>query len=1322
MFFVYLCRNLKQKTLSMTAKITLLRSFILTFLMCVSSSIYALTFNTTKTDVSCNGEKTGSIVVSVSDAVGNCYYSLTADFALQQTSNKFENLGAGTYTVYVKDDNGIVGPDNITITEPTKLEISNTPTSASVCNNGSISIEANGGTAPYIYSLDDFATQQNNNSYSSLPAGTYTAYVKDANGCLVSTAVTVEDKKLSLVENPSTTAASCYDATDGKVTLSIGGGIFISDAAPYNIALNKDNVPYTDAVIAYTTAGSAVSVEITNLSGGVYSGTIEEASGCSIPFYFNISRPEKLEATFISKTDVLCNGGTTGEIKFNITKGTAPYTVTSTDVDFAGTITTLSGECFITNLAAGIYEFIITDANGCSVNTTQEIVNLTEELAYAPAVNNVTCAGGATGKIFGTATGGALPYTYTLVGESVSYEAINSTGTFTSLIKGTYIASVKDKNGCSVTIAEPLKISEPETLTVDPLKSKPAANVVCENEKNASVTFTVVGREEIVAESDTARYYSVKLFDITNQHELSETDFKYSNKFHPVITKNRVEKEPVLDENGEPTYNEEGEPITKNVTYKDTLWTEGCHEITKVQEVYEVSKKDYTEDMKGFDCNDKITVSGLGVGAYSIRFFKGECEFGETITFTVGFTGSLPTVNINEIGSFCDESEYTIVPTIKSTPGVSKYEWTLDGEVIGTQKDLVHTFVLEENNLPLQLSVTNRCGTTASNTALVQVNKRPTATIENIQNELCNTLQTGVSIALTGKGAFTYMLADSTEKTTTEVFVTEEIIPHTDTEFTLISLSDQNCAAIVEKDINKVEIVQPDILSVEPLDSKPAATVVCETDKTASVTFTIAGRTEIVAPTDTASYYTVKLFNISNQQEILETDYKYTNILHPVITYNRVEKEPVLDENGEPTYDENGEEITKEVAYKDTLWTEGCHELTKVQEVFEVSKKEYTEDMKGFDCNDKITLSGLGAGAYSISILKGDCEFTEPISFTVDIKGSLPTVSINEIGSFCDESEYTITPTIESNPGVTKYEWTLDGEVIGTTKDLVHTFVLEENERALKLDIANSCGSATSNTITVQVNQRPTAELQTSKDYLCKNQPTEVSIILTGERPFTYTLPDGTEKTVEDVFSVTEIIPARDTVFTLTTLKDANCEAIIAKDINTAETRIYPEPEYTMEIKVPDPLILGRSVIIKGTEGFEEYTLLYNNEELSAKGPSNTFSTKDFPYGISTNDFKMEFVDENGCKWTVEDTKTWESIIFPNIFTPNEDGVNDVFLADYDLKVYDRHGTLMYEGTSGWDGTHNGMPANPGVYLFTLFVHDAEGNLEVLKSTLTLER
>ena len=1019
----------------------------------------------------------------------------------------------------------------------------------------------------------------------------------------------------------------------------------------------------------------------------------------------------------ISATDVKCPGEATGSITIKIEGGETPYTVTPTDPDFNGDISILNDECKITNLQVGSYGFIIMDANGCTL-TTGKTVNAST-LKYEPKTNNVVCPGTATGKVFGEATGGAPAYTYTLTGEDVEYHSTNNNGRFPDLYAGKYTASATDANGCTV-VADPIEITEKEILTVDPLTSKPAANVVCANDKTASVTFTVAGRTEVVAVSDTARYYSVKLFDITNQHEILAPDLKFSNKFHPVITENKTKKVPVLDENGEPTLDENGEIITKNVTYKDTLWTEGCYEPTKVEEVRKVSNKEYTEDLRGFNCDDKITVSGLGAGAYKIRFYRGDCQFGEEMTFTVGITGSLPSAQINNVESFCDGSEYTITPTIVANPGISKYEWMLDDEVLAKTKELTRIFTAEDHNKALKLNVTNRCGSSTSNIVLTKINKRPTATIAT-NTDICRNPQSEVSISFTGKGPFIYLLPDSTEKTTTDVFVKEAVSADSDIAFTLLSLKDQNCESIAE-DINTVEAKQPDVLVVEALKNTPAATVVCSTDSTASVSFTVAGRTALVASADTATYYTVKLFDINNQQEIVDENIKITNIFHPVITNNRVEKEPVLDENGEPTLDENGEIITNEVTYKDTLWTEGCHELTKLDEVRMVSHKEYTEDLKGFDCNDKITVSGLGAGAYSIRFYKGTCEFAKEITFTIGITGSTPVAYINEVGSFCDETEVTINPIVESNPAVTKYEWLLGDEVIGETKDLTRAFVLDENNKTLKLSATNKCGTTISNSVLVQVNPRPTALLETSKGYLCKNQTTEVSITLTGEGPFTYTLPDGTEKTVTDVFSKEEVTPARDTIFTFTTLKDANCEAQIVKDVNTVETKIYPEPEYDMTITVPEPMVSGRYVKVNATEGFASYTLLINEEEIPAKGSENIFWAKKFPYGMSTNDFKMTFTDENGCDWTLEETQVIESIIFPNIFTPNGDGVNDVFLADYDLKVYDRQGTLMYEGTSGWDGTHNGVEANQGVYLYTVFIPTEDGNLEVIKSTLTLER
>ena len=1330
----------------MTTKITFLRSIILFITICISTSIYALTFSTTKTDVYCNGDKTGSITVSVEDAVGTCYYSLTPNFDPQQINNNtFENLEADTYTVYVKDDNGIiVGPSTVSILEPSKLEITDISTTSSVCKDGKIAIEVAGGSAPYYYSLDGFATQQPSKTFDSLAEGEYTVYVKDKNGCVTSTAAN-SVKVNPLTVNPLTQKPAanvvCKEDKTASVTFTVVGRtdtIARADTASYyrvelfditnqheviapdlkftnkfHPVLTKNRVekePVLDANgdPTFDDEGNLITKNVT------YKDTLW-TEGCHEPTKVQ----EVLEMSNISYTEDLkgfdCNDKISvsslgaGAYKIRFYRGSCQigeemtFTVgitgslPSVQINNVGSFCDESEYTIIpTIISTPIvkqYKWTLDDVviregqtknaqevadyinlkriftlddnnkalkleikNQCGSSISNIVKTKVNKRPTALIEANTDICRNPQSEVF-ISFAGKAPFTYMLQDSTVKTTSdvfIKEAINPSSDVTFTLL-SLKDLNCESIAEKDinTLEVKQPDVLTVKPLDSTPANVVVCETDKTASVSFTVLGRTETVATTDIATYYTVKLFDIDNQQEITAPDIEIINKLHPITT--------VSD-------------------------------------------------------NDSITISGLGAGTYKISFYKGSCQFGEEVTFSIGITGSLPIAQINNIEGFCDGSQYTIIPTILSeNPTISEYKWTLDDVEIqtGTDKDLTRIFTLDDNNKVLKLSVTNGCGTTTSNSVLVKVNKRPTAIIDS-NTDLCRNPQSEVYISFAGKAPITYVLQDNTEKTTSDVFVKEAISPDSDATFTLLSLKDQNCKSIAE-DINTLEIKQPDVLSIEPLASKPAAKVACAADKSASVTFTVVGRAGIV--TDTVTYYTAKLFDINNQQEITEPDIKITNKFHPVITENRVEQVPVLDADGNPLLNDLGEVVTQEVTYKDTLWTEGCHEPTKIAELVN-----YDETMFGFDCNDKITVSGLGAGAYSISFYKGECKIAEPITFMVEVSDIIPSVYINEVGSFCNETEITIIPTIEPILSTSKYEWTLDDVVISENKDLTRAFTLDDNNKSLKLTVINTCGTIVSNSVLVQVNPRPTALLETSKGYLCKNQPTDVSITLTGAGPFIYTLPDGTEKTVTDVYLKEEVYPIKDTIFTLVALKDQNCTAIIDKDVNTVETKIYPEPAYDMTINVPEPMVSGRYVKVDATEGFAAYTLYINEDEIPAKGPENTFWSKKFPAGQSTNDFKMILTDNNGCQWTLEYTKVIETTIFPNIFTPNNDGVNDIFLADYDLKVYDRQGTLMYEGNSGWDGTHNGVEANPGVYLYTLFIPTEDGNLEVIKSTLTLER
>ncbi|MFV0591607.1 MAG: PKD domain-containing protein [Draconibacterium sp.] len=79
-------------------------------------------------------------------------------------------------------------------------------------------------------------------------------------------------------------------------------------------------------------------------------------------------------------------------------------------------------------------------------------------------------------------------------------------------------------------------------------------------------------------------------------------------------------------------------------------------------------------------------------------------------------------------------------------------------------------------------------------------------------------------------------------------------------------------------------------------------------------------------------------------------------------------------------------------------------------------------------------------------------------------------------------------------------------------------------------------------------------------------------------------------------------------------------------------------------------------------------------------------------------------------------------LFVPNVFTPNNDGVNDLFMPGYTLKVVDRKGKLFYSGEEGWDGYYKGRWADPDTYFYTLDYQDAYEQNRVKTGYITLVR
>jgi gliding motility-associated-like protein len=184
----------------------------------------------TKSDITCAGNGDGSITIDP-PLTGAPPFRYSIDGVNYSTNNTFNNLAAGNYIIRIRDNNGCTGQVFVFILEPRPLLAAFTQQGVR-CNGGNdgvITVNPSGGTAPYQYSLDG-TNYQTANSFS-VAANTYTVYVRDNNGCTTSGQVTITQPSV-ITASSTATNATCDGGADGRITVSVNGG-----TAPYQYSI-----------------------------------------------------------------------------------------------------------------------------------------------------------------------------------------------------------------------------------------------------------------------------------------------------------------------------------------------------------------------------------------------------------------------------------------------------------------------------------------------------------------------------------------------------------------------------------------------------------------------------------------------------------------------------------------------------------------------------------------------------------------------------------------------------------------------------------------------------------------------------------------------------------------------------------------------------------------------------------------------------------------------------------------------------------------------------------------------------------------------------
>jgi hypothetical protein len=383
----------------------------------------SITLTATTTNVLCFGGSTGGITTTVSG--GTLPYGYIWNTGA--TTSGLSGIPAGTYTVGVTDAHDCRAGGIYTIKQPTALSLAGAVVVNVSCygaNDGSITTNVTGGTAPYSYSWGMGSSGAN---LTGLAPGTYSLVVTDANGCTISKTFTVTGPLAPLALTGIVTNAHCHGAT-GSVTTSITGGT---------------------ASYAYLWSNAATTSNITAVAG-TYSLTVTDAHGCKVKGAYTITQPASGMSFSPEIDNVSCHGGSDGHIDADVTGGTWPYTYSWLPV---GVGFSLFDDLYF--VPAGTYTITVTDGSGCSL-TASYTVTEPAPISITATTVNVSCHGGSNGSINSTVAGGTAPYTYRWSNGSTLADPIR-------LAAGTYSVVVTDANGCTATAS--YTITQPSILT-----------------------------------------------------------------------------------------------------------------------------------------------------------------------------------------------------------------------------------------------------------------------------------------------------------------------------------------------------------------------------------------------------------------------------------------------------------------------------------------------------------------------------------------------------------------------------------------------------------------------------------------------------------------------------------------------------------------------------------------------------------------------------------------------------------------------------------------------------------------------------------------
>ena len=774
---------------------TMKGAWLLLFLLGLQGFAWGQTVTLDTINPDCSGPN-GKITCTITSGVANYTYELwdgatkiSSSANTSSATHSFTGLGSKKYLVKVYEkvstSNLLIKNNYVDLKKLGLLLLNNKKVTCFNGSDGEVDLAGIGGTqfaSPniYVYRVSSGAWQ-NSPVFSGLAAGNYVFDVKDKTGCIVGFNLTVATNTIISSAVQTNVPVKCKGGNDGSLKIIASGGV-----APYDF---KDGG-----------AGSyQASNTLSSLSAGSHKIYIRDSKGCEVNFLETITEPAAALSEVLSTTNISCNTLTDGKAGLTSSGGTSPYTYSWT-----GPSSFTSTSASLTALAAGTYNYVVTDANACTKSGSATIVE-PAVISISSSKTDVSCKGGSNGAISLTITGGTGAHSYSWTGPTFTATTQN----ISSLKAGSYTVTVTDANNCTksstITISEPAAILDATAVTT---------NAKCKGSSDGSINLTPSG--------GTSPYTYSWSNSSTSQNQTSLVAGTYSVTITDAKSCTTTKSYPLT------------EPTVLSFVLSTTNIT--CNGLKDGKASLAVSggTAGYTYSWTGtgtvnWRTGSSDTLIDLPAGKYNyVVTDANSCTKSGSATIQDPDTIAISNVNINVSCNGGNDGDIKLTLTGGSPIGspVYNYSWTGPGTYAATSKNIsgliTGTYVV---------TVTDNNSCTKNKTINISEPSAIWIADSTIQVS-CNGLSDGEIFLKDsgGTGTHTYSWAGPGTFTSTSKNVVGLIAG----DYTVTVKDSFNCVKTL-----KVKVTEPDTIAL----SATATNLKCNADKSGSIALTISGGT-----------------------------------------------------------------------------------------------------------------------------------------------------------------------------------------------------------------------------------------------------------------------------------------------------------------------------------------------------------------------------------------------------------------------------------------------------------------------------------------------